>query len=321
MTSAQLVGREREERDAEADQAVGAHLQQRPREHHRAARRGLHVGVGEPRVEREERHLDGEGEREEQEEPRLVGRRRHELEELDVVGREHAAVDRLARREPEPQQRDEHQQRPDERVDDELRRRIDAVLRAPDADDEVHRDQRELEEDVEEHHVERREHARHAALEQEQERVEGAVLLADVRPRAEHDDRPEQRRQHHEQQVDAVDADEVRHVEGREPVQALDELRPVGVRVEAEEERNREQERRHRDREGGVADGVRALEKRHGDRADERQEDQDRDQVRHRQGRRGRRARKKKATEGRRSNAVRAGRISVRRTSAGRRRG
>src|SRR3989441_10413255 len=50
-------------------------------------------------------------------------------------------------------------------VEDELDRRVNAVGAAPDADDEVHRDQHRLPEDVEEEEVEADEHAEHPRLE------------------------------------------------------------------------------------------------------------------------------------------------------------
>ena len=66
------------------------------------------------------------------------------------------------------QDRDQHQQRADQRVQHELDRRVDAVRAAPDPDDQVHRDEHDLPEDVEEEQVEREEHADHADLEHEE---------------------------------------------------------------------------------------------------------------------------------------------------------
>ena len=62
----------------------------------------------------------------------------------------------------------QHEQRADERVDDELDRRVDAVGAAPDADDEVHRHEDDFPEDVEEEEVEGQEDAQHAHLEDEE---------------------------------------------------------------------------------------------------------------------------------------------------------
>ena len=157
-----------EERHAEAQQAVAAELEQHAGEDHRAGGRCLDVRVGQPGVEREHRHLDREGEEEagEGEElerrveaeaaQRLVVERAGPRARGDLVGVGHA------------QDRDEHEQRADERVEDELDRGVDAVGAAPDADDQVHRDEHELPEDVEEEHVEREEHADHADLEHQE---------------------------------------------------------------------------------------------------------------------------------------------------------
>ena len=51
----------------EADEAVAAQLQQDAGQDHRARRRGLDVGVGQPGVEREHRDLDREGQEEREE--------------------------------------------------------------------------------------------------------------------------------------------------------------------------------------------------------------------------------------------------------------
>ena len=61
----------RENRQAEAQEAVRAHLQQDGRQNHRAGRRRVGVRVGQPGVEREHRHLDREAEEEREEDPEL----------------------------------------------------------------------------------------------------------------------------------------------------------------------------------------------------------------------------------------------------------
>ena len=63
-----------EQRNREAHEAVGAHLEQDAGQDHRARGRRLDVGVGQPGVEREHRHLDREREREREEQPELLRR-------------------------------------------------------------------------------------------------------------------------------------------------------------------------------------------------------------------------------------------------------
>ena len=57
---------------------------------------------------------------------------------------------------------------------------VQPVAAAPDPDEEVHRDEQQLPEAVEQEEVEREEHAQHAGLEREQQRVEAALLLVDL---------------------------------------------------------------------------------------------------------------------------------------------
>ena len=63
------VGFGGEESDVEAQQAVGAHLEQDSGEQHRARGGRLDVGIRQPGVEGEDRNLDGEGQEESEEEP------------------------------------------------------------------------------------------------------------------------------------------------------------------------------------------------------------------------------------------------------------
>ena len=152
----ELHRRVREERDGDPQEAVAAHLQQDAGQDHRARRRGLDVRVGEPRVEREHRHLDGERERAGEEEPHLE--RRGDRGRDELRDRERVEPGRLV----EDEERDQHQHAARERVEEELHGGVDAPLVAPDPDEEVHRDEHRLPEHVEEEEVERDEDADHA---------------------------------------------------------------------------------------------------------------------------------------------------------------
>ncbi len=63
----------REEWQGEADEAVSSHLQQNAGQDDRARGGRLHVGIGQPGVEREHRHLDGERQEESQEQQNREG--------------------------------------------------------------------------------------------------------------------------------------------------------------------------------------------------------------------------------------------------------
>ena len=186
-------------------------------------------------MEREHRDLDREGQEERREAEQLqpvgeAGRagvlaQRHEVERA----RPYAAVRALVG-ERRGEDRHEHQQRPDERVQDELDRRVDAVRAAPDPDDQVHRDEHDLPEDVEEERVEGEEHAQHPDLE-DQERDHVFLDPGLDRGEAREDADPRQgRRQDDEGERQPVDAELVLDAEERDPVVLLDELelRPTG---------------------------------------------------------------------------------------------
>ena len=55
------------DRVGDAEDAVAAHLQQHAGQDHADRRRRFDVGIGQPGVEREDRHLDGEADEQEQE--------------------------------------------------------------------------------------------------------------------------------------------------------------------------------------------------------------------------------------------------------------
>ena len=121
------------DRQRESHEAVGAHLQQDRREDDRAGGRRLDVRVGQPGVEREHRHLDREAEEEAEEDPQLQ-RRRDEM--ADVVILQHAEGGRVAQsldveerdaavvEEVERQDRQQHQHRAGQRVEEELDRGV-----------------------------------------------------------------------------------------------------------------------------------------------------------------------------------------------------
>ena len=63
--------------------------------------------------------------------------------------------------------REQHQDRAQQRVEEEFERRINPARPTPDTDDEKHRDQAAFEEDIEHHQIERAEHADHQRFEQQ----------------------------------------------------------------------------------------------------------------------------------------------------------
>ena len=161
MKRRELGRGEREHRQREAQEAVAAHLQEDRGEDHRAGGRRLDMGVRQPGVDRPHRHLHRE--RGEEGEPQPGLHRRPGtgcVEQRRDVGRAGLPVHR--------HDGEQHQHRAEQRVEEELEAGIDAPRAAPDADDQEHRDQAALEEDVEEDEVERAEDADHQRLEHQE---------------------------------------------------------------------------------------------------------------------------------------------------------
>ena len=155
-------------------------------------------------------------------------------------------VEGLAAVEIEHDDTDQEQEAARQRVEEELERRIDPVVAAPDADDHVHRDQHRLPEDVEQEQVERAEHPQHQRLHGQQTDHELLHLAVDRDPRGEHADPAQQRGQEHEERADPVDAKRVSDPERGHPRVHLGELHLVGRGVKAGQ---------HRDAESEVEDG------------------------------------------------------------------
>ena len=245
----ELGGGEREHRDGEAQEAVAAHLQEDAGKDHGARGRRLDMGVRQPGMHRPHGQLHGEGGEEGKPQPGLHRGREAVGEQRRDVGGAGLPIDR--------HDGEQHQQRAGERVEEELEARIDAARTAPDADDEEHRDQAALEEQIEQHEVEAREHADHQRLEHE----EGDHIFLHPRrdrlPARQDAERHQQRGEEHEGQGDAVDAH--MEVDRPEPGALLDELelRRGGIEVAPQQQRQREGDERGPQRdEAGVAGGA-----------------------------------------------------------------
>jgi hypothetical protein len=142
---------------------------------------------------------------------------------------------------------EQHHHAADQRVEEELDRRVQPPVAAPDADEEVHRHQHDLPEQEEQQEVERNERADHAGLEHQQEDVVLLHALPDGRPRRQDRDRAQQRRHQDQQDAEAVDAEEVVSPDRRDPRHALDELVLGAGAVVPEPQRHRHHEPEDRD--------------------------------------------------------------------------
>ena len=225
------------------------------------------MGVGKPGVHRPHRQLHGKRGEEGEPQPSLHLRRKSERQQHRNVGRARLPVDR--------HDGEQHQERAGERVEEELEARIDTALAAPDPDDEEHRYQAALEEQIEQHEIERGEDADHQRLEHEESDHVLLHALGDRQPARQDAERHEVSGEQHKRQGNAVDA----HVEADrpEPRPELDELKLGGERIEVaqQDQRQRESDERSPQRdEAGVAEGalVPAAQETDEQRAQQRQE-------------------------------------------------
>ena len=212
----------REHRKREADQPIAAHLQHHAGQNDRPRRGGLHVGIGQPGVEREQRHLDGKRHREGQEEPVLQVVRHAQFVELQQI--ERVLPRGLLVQPGHADDRHQHQHAAGHGVEQELDRRVETLVVAPDADEEIHRDEDDVPEDVEQEQIERQEHADHRRFQQQHENRELLHALVNAFPRRQQGDGREERREHHQHQADAVEAQVVVDAKRRNPGVAFDEL-------------------------------------------------------------------------------------------------
>ena len=180
-----------------------------------------------------------------------VGRR---VEVAGEVGDEEAVVATGAC-DVDPDDGHEHDQAAREGEQQELHRGVLPAWAAEQPDEEVHRDQHRLEEDVEQEHVGGGEDADDERLEHQHQRevalLAAGALVADVVPRGEQADRGEDGRHHDERQRDAVDTQGVGDPELRDPRVHLGELELLdGVGVEPHPREHRQHQRHEREAQG-----------------------------------------------------------------------
>ena len=193
----------------------------------------------------EEGHLDGEGDREGQEQPpgggggdRVVAGQGHQVE----GGRGRPGGGLVE--EDQGQDADQQERGSEQGVDEELERRVDPVLVAPPCDHEVHRHQRELEEHEEDEEVEGQEAAQAAGLQHQHPGHVGLDIAMDARSRE--GDREQHACQQHQEQRDAVDTELPADAEVAHPEMTGDELVAGLPRVELHRQHDGQHTRGHR---------------------------------------------------------------------------
>ena len=197
------------------------------------------------------------------------------LDALQVAQQEAGAALRGGDR-VEARDRDQHDEAAGERVDQELDGGRAALRAAVAGDQEVRRDQRRLEGDVEQQHVGGHEHEQRESLEEQREREEhrgspaSRLRVADV-PLGEQHDRHQDHGHQDEDGAHAVEVERVVRADGGDPRDLLREDRALRVQDEGEDAEHRGGER------DPVADelGDVSLQEEHHHRAEDRHEGQD----------------------------------------------
>ena len=138
-------------RQSKAEEAIASELQQDAREDHRASCWRFDMGIGQPSMERPHRQFDGKGSKKGEPQPILHIGGEIMAEQFDDIGGPSLFVD--------GEDGEQHQQRSGERVEKKLKAGIDAPRPAPYPDDEKHRDESALKEEVKQDKIKRRKNA------------------------------------------------------------------------------------------------------------------------------------------------------------------
>ncbi len=273
----EVLRRLREQPQVVADQPVGPHLQQDTGQQDRPGGGRLGVGIGEPGVEREDRHLDREGHEEREEEPPGRGDGEGLGDHRELIEVERPVPQMLSRLHVQEDRTHQQEGGPGHRVEEELHGGVDAPVAPPAADEQVHRHQHRLEEEEEQQQVERHERAEHRRLQgQHGPHVEADVLLHP--PRGEDRHGEQEGGEEHHPDTDPVDAHDVVDAQALQQGHTFHQLDGPVARIEAAQHEQRGDEGHqcgaHRDGTSRLVFETAATDQEH-QHADERQQEHD----------------------------------------------
>ena len=174
------------------------------------------------------------------------------------------------------QDREEHQHRSGQRVQEKFDRRVQPPLAAPYANQKIHRHQHHFPEHVEQHEIQRHENAQHARLQQQQQNVIFLFALVDRRPGRQNRNRAQHRSQHHHQKAQPIDPQGEMRSHRRNPARIFHKLklrraRP-GLKAPYQRQRNQQAEEPKQIAHPAMQVGPLARNKQHQDRANQRRE-------------------------------------------------
>src|SRR5262249_46313142 len=271
----------REERQAEAHHAIGAHFEEDTGQNDGTGRGRFDVGIRQPGVQRKERHLDGKGDEERKEKQKFL--EGSERNTAGLQGTLNVHQIKAAGEIVQPHDADKHQDGSCHGIENEFDGGVDFAAVAPDANKEGHRDKHHFPEEEEEEEIEREEDANDADFEHQQHDEEFLDALVNVVPGRDDRDGSEERRQDDEEHAEAVHAEVIPNRRGSDPMEILLEL-IAGDRelhVPRQQQEKREAEFKERNAKGESFDEfvIVAAKNEDRERADNRNEDKAREHA------------------------------------------
>ena len=224
----------------ETQKPIGAEFEQHARQYHATRGRGLHVRVRQPRMERKHRHFHGKRGEEGPEQPGLQPGRILGVTQREDVEGVFPGV------EIEHDNRHQQQDAAGQGIQEKLDGRVYAVGSAPDPDQQVHGDQHGFPEDVEQHEVQRDEHAECGGFHDEQADHEFSDARPDRGPGHQDAERRQQGGQQHQGQADPVHAHRVVDGGRCNPLMRFHELHGSRGFIEQDPRHERDQEHQRR---------------------------------------------------------------------------
>ena len=241
-----------EERQGKTQKAIGTHFEEHAGQDDGPPGRSFDVRVRQPGMKGEERNLDGKGERECGEQPHLGADRNLKGIQTQQVKSERTVLSIMQIG--EIQDGHQHQETADHGVEQEFERGVNAPFATPDANQEVHGNQHDFPEDVEEKDINRDKGPDHAGFQDEKEKEILPDPMFNAAPGGQNHQRRKKGRQQHEEQADAIDTNIVFDPEFANPGIALNELKRGGLTIKAGEQAERDEEREQRRAKGGSTD-------------------------------------------------------------------
>src|SRR5215469_13271434 len=270
------VRRVGEERQTETHDAIGTGFQKDARKVHRSCRWRLGMCVGQPRVKRKERHFDGKGHEEGQEEKHFGACAQHQLPALNKL-LNHYKIE-AAGLVVQPNDAHQHEDRTGHGVKQELDGGVEPSFVPPNANQKCQRNQLEFPEKEEKKQVERKKDADHARFEKQEHDVKFLDPVLDIVPGRQDAYGRQQRNEVDQENADAVDSEVIVNAWGRYPRSEHLQLEAGGTGRYRPDGQERKQKLGYTDRQAQPAypDVVIAAQNQNRGCAKERKEEQDR---------------------------------------------